>query len=432
MDNNNNYDDHNNFEDHGDQSDYSDYSGYSDQSSHSDYSDYSEYGDYNEERPRKRVSRKTLRTRQLTALAVIGLLVLILIVLLAKACSGDKKDSGETKKKQTTSTTQTTTSSTADPSATSTTTSTAPISTADPSLSAQVKLDKYTMQLYPGEMDMAWIQGYPEGSYEENEVWNSSDPRIATVDGWGQVTAVSPGECYILLTFDNAPGVEVQIKVTVYPDEGQAAPGGETPAETPDPNALPDTDAEPQAANVAEAPAPAVENVEGLHYFQDILIANKSYSLPETYDPGMDPICEKQFEALTDAAAKEGLKIYKGTGYRSYSDQVVIYNNYVTLHGEQMADVYSERPGFSEHQTGLVVDCNSQDDSFGYTPEAKWLEEHAHEYGFIIRYPKGKEGSTGHSYEPGHLRYLGKEKATDVYESGLSLEEYLGIDSYYH
>src|SRR5699024_5056985 len=99
--------------------------------------------------------------------------------------------------------------------------------------------------------------------------------------------------------------------------------------------------------------------------------------------------------------------------------------------GAEMADTYSARPGHSEHQTGLAFDLNEISDAFAGTPEAEWLAEHAHEYGFIIRYPADKEDITGYSYEPWHVRYLGKEIAEKVYESGLCLEEYLGIDSVY-
>ena len=125
------------------------------------------------------------------------------------------------------------------------------------------------------------------------------------------------------------------------------------------------------------------------------------------------------------------LSIYLSSGFRSYETQNRIYNNYVSNYGQSSADTFSARPGHSEHQTGLAIDVNSIDDSFADTPEAEWLASHAHEYGFIIRYPKGKESITGYKYEPWHIRYLGVEKATEVYNSGLTLEEFLGIDSEY-
>ena len=130
-------------------------------------------------------------------------------------------------------------------------------------------------------------------------------------------------------------------------------------------------------------------------------------------------------------AAAQGLNIYISSGYRSYSRQQTLYNNYVKSDGKALADTYSSRPGYSEHQTGLCFDLNTIDDSFGNTKESAWLEQHAQEYGFIIRFPKGKDAQTGYQYEPWHLRYLGIDMATKVYNSGLSLEEYLGITSEY-
>ena len=137
------------------------------------------------------------------------------------------------------------------------------------------------------------------------------------------------------------------------------------------------------------------------------------------------------FLAMQKAAAAQGLNIYISSGYRSYSRQQTLYNNYVKSDGKALADTYSSRPGYSEHQTGLCFDLNTIDDSFGNTKESAWLEQHAQEYGFIIRFPKGKDAQTGYQYEPWHLRYLGIDMATKVYNSGLSLEEYLGITSEY-
>nr|WP_250130198.1 M15 family metallopeptidase [Jeotgalicoccus sp. WY2] len=110
-----------------------------------------------------------------------------------------------------------------------------------------------------------------------------------------------------------------------------------------------------------------------------------------------------------------------------------MYNNYVAQDGKEAADRYSAEPGHSEHQTGLAIDVGSYDSavllqtSFEYTPEFQWLKDVAHEYGFIIRYMKGKEDITGYMYEPWHLRYVG-DKAPAIYESGLTLEEYFELD----
>ena len=131
------------------------------------------------------------------------------------------------------------------------------------------------------------------------------------------------------------------------------------------------------------------------------------------------------------AAYEDGISLYIVSGYRSYDTQYYIYWDYVSSDGQAEADRYSARPGHSEHQTGYAFDLNSLDQSFGDTPEGIWLKENCYKYGFIIRYPKEKESVTGYMYEPWHVRYLGKDIATSVYNSGLCLEEYLGITSEY-
>ena len=130
-------------------------------------------------------------------------------------------------------------------------------------------------------------------------------------------------------------------------------------------------------------------------------------------------------------AENEGLDIYISSGFRSYDDQDRIYNNYASYDGYEAADRYSARPGHSEHQTGQAFDLNTISESFAYTAEGEWVKENCHKYGFIIRYPEGKEDITGYMYEPWHIRYIGIDKATEVYERGLTLEEFLGIDSVY-
>ncbi len=175
-----------------------------------------------------------------------------------------------------------------------------------------------------------------------------------------------------------------------------------------------------------------IEKINGITYVDGILIANKTYSLPASYDPGLDKETGEAFSEMAAAAARDGLSIYIVSGYRSYSTQYSTYNYFVNYYGRARADRSSARPGHSEHQTGLAVDINSTSSAFAYTPEAKWLAENCWKYGFIIRYPQDKEDITGYMYEPWHVRYLGKELAKKVADSGLCLEEYLDITSYYH
>lgn len=179
-------------------------------------------------------------------------------------------------------------------------------------------------------------------------------------------------------------------------------------------------------------PAPAQYSNDGLTYIQGVLIANKSYSLPADFNPGLDPTCQSQFNKLQSDAAAQGLNIWLSSGFRSYDYQNQIYNNYVARDGQAAADTYSARPGHSEHQSGLAIDVNQIDDSFIGTPEAIWLENHCHEYGFILRYPQGKQDITGYKYESWHIRYVGTDMSYPIHDSGLTLEEYFGIDSYYH
>ena len=170
----------------------------------------------------------------------------------------------------------------------------------------------------------------------------------------------------------------------------------------------------------------------GITYVNGILIANKSYSLPSSYDPGaILPEAMSAFNTLKADGARNGLSYWITSGYRSYTYQKTLYNNYAARDGYAKADTYSARPGHSEHQTGLGIDINVAGDSFGYTPESKWLAANCWRYGFIIRYPKGKQDITGYKYEPWHVRYLGKSLAKEVFDSGLTLEEFLCIDSKY-
>ncbi len=187
---------------------------------------------------------------------------------------------------------------------------------------------------------------------------------------------------------------------------------------------------EPQAPQDPQAPVIEV-SPEGLTFVNGVLIVNKTYSVPREYAPGVNAEAYAAFEQMRDAAAREGLTLYIVSGYRSYDHQANTYQRYCSRDGREAADRYSARPGHSEHQTGLCFDINSLYYSFGDTAEGKWLAAHCPEYGFIIRYPQNGESSTGYRYEPWHVRYLGTELAKSVTDSGLTLEEYLGITSAY-
>ncbi|MBP1939643.1 D-alanyl-D-alanine carboxypeptidase family protein [Phocicoccus pinnipedialis] len=156
--------------------------------------------------------------------------------------------------------------------------------------------------------------------------------------------------------------------------------------------------------------------------------------------PMVNQLRNEASEALTqlfDDASKNGSTLYAVSGYRSYDYQAELYDNYVASHGEEVARTFSAPAGASEHQTGLAIDVTSEDvayqlvDTFGNTDDGVWLNDNAHRFGFIIRYPYGKDRVTGYMYEPWHLRYVGIELSYALYESGLTYEEYLweqGID----
>lgn len=171
----------------------------------------------------------------------------------------------------------------------------------------------------------------------------------------------------------------------------------------------------------------------GCTYIDNILIVNKEVSLPSNFNPGENPESQQALQQMFNQAHKEGLNLYKISGFRDYQTQVQLFNQYAARDGKKAADKYSARPGHSEHQTGLTYDVGAVGSnknlykSFGNTKEGKWIAKHAHEYGFIVRYPKGKEKVTGYQYEPWHLRYLGKDTANKVYQSNQALEEYLGL-----
>lgn len=172
---------------------------------------------------------------------------------------------------------------------------------------------------------------------------------------------------------------------------------------------------------------------DGVYYIKDILVVNKTYSLPSSYNPTkLTDEFMTAFNKMKEAAKEEGLNIYVVSGFRSYEYQDNLYNKYVKKDGKENADTYSARPGHSEHQTGLAADLNLVDTSFENTKEGIWLANNCYKYGFILRYPKGKQDITGYIYEPWHFRYIGDE-AKNLYNNGnwITLEEYLGIDSKY-
>lgn len=135
-------------------------------------------------------------------------------------------------------------------------------------------------------------------------------------------------------------------------------------------------------------------------------------------------------EEMFQQAEKEGIYLYAVSGYRSYERQKEILEAEIASVGKEKAEQAVARPGRSEHQTGLAMDITSESENFlltenfGEQKEGIWLREHAHQFGFILRYPKGKENITGYKYEPWHFRYVGKKAAATIYKHGWTFEEY--------
>lgn len=173
------------------------------------------------------------------------------------------------------------------------------------------------------------------------------------------------------------------------------------------------------------------ENYLDPDYVPDDLVTLSS-SISIKSDMKMQSEAAAALEELFDGASADGLTIKAVSSYRSYSYQKDLYNYYLSTHGQEWTEKYSAPPGASEHQTGLAVDvsCASMgyglDSSFGQTTEGIWIRDHVHEYGFILRYQEGKEDITGYAYEPWHIRYVGEEAATEIYNNEITLEEFLG------
>jgi len=172
------------------------------------------------------------------------------------------------------------------------------------------------------------------------------------------------------------------------------------------------------------------------------VVVNKKYKLSSDYVPPSLVYFEgytirsesaPHLRKLLDDASSRGAPMYLISGYRSYENQLNLYNNYVKTYGKQATDTFSARPGHSEHQTGLAVDVASGECTlegcFGSTKAGKWLKENASNYGFVIRYPDGKEPVTGYKYEPWHIRYVGLFEANFLKASGLTLDELYSVPS---
>ena len=174
----------------------------------------------------------------------------------------------------------------------------------------------------------------------------------------------------------------------------------------------------------------------------ELMLVNKFYHLKEDWVPkdikevssiyaydenATTDVVMKAFKEMWSKAKDEDLTLIITSSYRDYKTQDEIWNRYADSNSEEWADGYAARAGYSEHQTGLALDIvtyNSTMDDFEKSAEFKWLSKNAYKYGFILRYPKGKENITGYDYESWHYRYVGKDVAKKINDLGITFDEY--------
>lgn len=243
---------------------------------------------------------------------------------------------------------------------------------------------------------------------------------------------------------------------TIIVGEGGDKPEDEKPSigEQPDQNTeeQPDQNLEEQGDEHGFPPEDTRDREVSLKEASEkglLLLVNKENSIDKDYKPDdlvkikyfvtdrsettryMRAEAADAFHQMVDKAAADGIELKMTTAYRSYDFQKILFDSYVEKEGEEAANQYSAKPGQSEHQTGLSVDVSSPSvdyqlsNDYDKTEEGKWLADNAHRFGFIIRFPKGKEEITGYQYEPWHIRYVGLAAAKEIYEQNLTLEEFL-------
>ncbi|MFD0692531.1 D-alanyl-D-alanine carboxypeptidase family protein [Paenibacillus sp. GCM10027628] len=231
---------------------------------------------------------------------------------------------------------------------------------------------------------------------------------------------------------------------TVSPSASASDKATSSASPSPKPTQAPSVTPTPSANSGKNGAVQVVAKPESI-----TVLVNKQNSLPPDYEPTdlvypdvpfvfsekiekreMRKTAADALEKLFAGAEKDGIHLVGVSAYRSYATQKSVFQRYVLKDGEEKAKTYSAVPGTSEHETGLAIDVTGSDgkcaaeDCFGGTKEAKWIEQHAAEYGFIVRYPKGKANITGYQYEPWHIRYVGTDLSKELTAKGLTMEEY--------
>ncbi len=295
-------------------------------------------------------------------------------------------------------------------------------------------------------------------SQYKNILWSSTDQTIATVDQNGTVTGVSNGICTIVATSENNPDITFKYTITVSGGSNKVTKATTiyistsefttttttTPPTLPVTTAPPNTVAPQDSVNTTTVPESESEVVTTTTttaiaqptYINGILLVNSEHPLPADYVPdssqvsgsyGLLSYVQQAFDTMSTDANAEGVILYINKGYVSYLDQEAIFEDAFFKYSDQdYVTHYYDEAGYSDSQTGLSILLNSADNTFDDTAEAQWVANNCYKYGFIVRYPQGKEGSTNHQYRSYQIRYVGVDVATAIHQGSLSLEEYLG------
>lgn len=319
--------------------------------------------------------------------------------------------------------------------------------------------EQNTIELEVGETVQLTYSILPEklDAMYTNILWSSTDDTIASVDDMGNVTGVDSGICTVVATSENNPEVVLKFTITVNGTVStvQIVPGSTfniptsefttitkatttvTTLPTLEETYPPDvTQEDVPTQNEIVSQSAFIDNTIEPKYIDNILIVNANYPLPQDYAPSGDAtygenglVAEVQqaFDLMNTDASNSGISLSINMGYISYDEQNTMYQNAVANHGNDYANHYVDQAGYSENQTGLSILLNSANETFDGTAEAQWIAENCYKYGFIVRYPQGKESVTGKGYRSYQIRYVGVDIATQMHTQGICLEEYLGI-----
>lgn len=174
----------------------------------------------------------------------------------------------------------------------------------------------------------------------------------------------------------------------------------------------------------------------------NLLVINSQNPIPKNYEVNLKSCRDSQVDAkiscylndMIEEAFSQNIKLWISSGYRSESKQNELFTNkvkeyikqgYTEKDSESLSQTIVAKPGTSEHNLGLAVDLNGVQNDFNITKEFSWLNENAHNYGFILRYDNSKQNVTGKIYEPWHFRFVGIDHAKKMKEKNLCLEEYV-------